>query len=430
MLRGSSKRLSASLPDINRLTKNPLSPVPLMTTRRRFAKLALMAPGAALPLSAARGAGERSIEILSYPAPYWRADGSIMLNPVAMDEGSFTSAFPIIDEVSALVIMPYWSLLNPAPGEFDFSMIERALAYWAPRGRKLVIGPVCFGYPILSVTGELIDATPDWVNARSGSFHQSVMVIGPVRPLAPGEATIRLPLYWDPEYQAAQAALIHNLGRFDSHPGISKIRICTGIMGEDNPTFDGLIDSMPGFTNAAWIAYSRHVVGTYQHTFRTTTLEFDVDRLGFIKALGSRAEQAQADSFMQDLERTGVFLAMDGFDPTDAHAWCDGQSNGQGSGPARSIDYLAADVRAGRAVGLENGGIDQLDDADMLFLGQQFRMIGAKRLVLFPDAVAALNWARFGPNAQNASSEAVFGTARMATMARKASLLLSSIDAA
>ena len=349
-----------------------------------------------------------------------------MLNPVAMDEASFTSEFPIIDELSGLVVMPYWSSLNPAPGVFDFGMIERALAYWEPSGRKLVIGLVCFGYPIRSMTGKLIEVVPGWVTARSAGFQQSVMVIGPVRPLAPDEATIRLPLYWDPEYQAAQEELITMLARFDDHPGISKIRICTGIMGEDNPTFDGLLDGMPGFTNAAWIAYSRLVVGVYQRMFRTTTLEFDVDRLGFIKALGTPDERAHADAFMQYLEESGVFLAMDGFDPADAHAWRDGKGNG----PARSIDYLAAQVHAGRAVGLENGGIDQLDDADMLFLGQQFRIIGARRLVLFPDAVAALNWARFGSNFQNASSEAVFGTARMARMATKARLLLDSIGVA
>lgn len=351
--------------------------------------------------------------LFCYPAPYRRPDGSIMANPVAMEVGSFTDRFPTIAELSGVVVMPFWSSLNPDEGVFDFSLVAAALEYWQRSGRTVVLGAVTAGYPVRAVSGALIGAVPDWVVRRSATCRQAIRVIGSVVPMgSAATAPVEFPLYWDPAFQAAEAALVAALARFDGHPALGRVRVCTGIMGEDNPTFDGLRDAMPGFSPLAWIAYSRRVLALYRRAFTRTGLEFDVDRMGFIRALGSETERRAADGFMRELDRDGVFLAMNGLDVPDVDLW----RAGTRSGPACSLDYVAARRRSGTAVGLEGGGVSHLDDADVLALARAFRRIDADRFVAFPDSIAAINWCRDGRNAQNETSVRIYGPDRMTSM--------------
>ena len=361
--------------------------------------------------------------VCSYPAPYRRGDGAIMLSPIAIDPASFTTGFPTIPEVDGLVLMPLWSSLNPAPGRFDFTLIEQALDAWGASGRSVVVGPVTFGYPVMIEAGRMEHPVPSWVLSRTRNFTQSVSVIGPVRPLQISRQDVAFPLYWDPFFQHAQALLIEALGRFDGHPALSTVRICTGITGEDNPTFDGLRDGMPGFSNAHWIDYTRAVFSRYRTTFHRTLLEFDIDRFGFIKAMGTDADRRLADSFIGDVEADRIFLAMDGLDPANVAAW----RRNAATGPACSLRYVQAVRRAGGRIGVEGGGLDQLDMADVDALVAACRDIGPDRLVIFPDAVAALDRERHGPTRANALSEAIFGDARMTSLARKGACLMEGI---
>ena len=391
-------------------------------SRRSFA-------GATLAAALLRAGGmlaapsPRPPKIFSYPAPYQRGDGAIMLSPIAIDPTSFTTRFPAIRELDGIVLMPLWSSLNPAPGRFDFTLIEQALDFWSPRRRSVVLGAVTFGYPVMTEAGRMQHPVPSWVLERTRNFVQSVPVLGPVRPLLINRRDVAFPFYWDPFFQQTQAALIEALGRFDGHPALWSVRICTGITGEDNPTFDGLRDAMSGFSNAHWIGYTRAVVGRYRATFHQSTLEFDVDRLGFIKALGTASDRALADGLIHDIDVDRIFFAMNGLDPPNVAAWRNGTSNG----PACSLRYVQEVRRRGGRVGVEGGGLNSLSMADVDTLAAACRLIGPERLVIFPDALAALDRRRYGPSTANALSEAVFGPACMSSLADKGLRLMEGI---
>ena len=349
-----------------------------------------------------------------------------MLNPIATNIGSFTTLFPMINELSGIVLMPYWSVLNAGPGRFDFSMIERALDFWSSTGRTVIVGLVTFGYPIQTEASRLTHPVPSWILDRAKTFRQSVPVIGPIRPLSPTATRDTIfPLYWDPVYWRGLTALIEAFSRFDGHPAISTIRICTGITGEDNPTFDGLADAMPGFTNAKWIKYTVAVFNLYRAAFRRSTLEFDIDRIGFIKSLGARSDRASADRFVRRLGADHTFLAMNGFDPTNVASWRSGSQDG----PACSLRYVEAVKRGGGRVGLEGGGLDQLSVTDVKSLVTAIQVIGPERLVIFPDAVAALDRERRGAAPTNELSELIFGAHRLESLANKAHELFEGIGA-
>ena len=363
-------------------------------------------------------------EIFSYPAPYRRADGSIMSNPVAIDLGSFTNNFPTIPELTGVIVMPYWSMINPKPKTFDFSLIEKALDYWRGMDRKIVLGVVTYCYPTRSVSGKLIEAVPSWVVERSKTYRQAVRVIGSVKPLGPDVLVDAVfPTYWDDSFQQAEAELVRALGRFDGHPALSKIRVCTGIMGEDNPTFDGLRASMPGFSSLAWINYSSKVLDIYREAFSRTQLEFDIDRVGFIKALGDYGERKAADIFMQKIKTNGIFLAMNGLDVPNVKDWLAGVK----SGPGTSLNYIMQQKNAGHAVGLESGNVSDLSDMDVDLLAKAFRSVSADRLVTFSDAIAAINWCRNGSSEMTETSETIYGASHMAAIGALGQRLLYSL---
>ena len=390
--------------------------------------IARVAAAAALLSATSRGATARplSTRVFSYPAAWRRPDdGAIMLSPIAVDAGSCTTGLPAIRELAGVVVMPLWSALNPAPGRFDFELIERALSYWSALGRSIVVGAVTFGYPVMTSRARMQHPVPDWVLERARSFKQTVPVIGPVKPLSITQRDVVFPLYWDPFFQQAQLTLIEALGRFDGHPALSTVRICTGITGEDNPTFDGLRDAMPGFGNARWMGYTRAVLNRYRATFRRTTLEFDIDRLGFIESLGTDVERVLADRLVRNIAKDQIFLAMNGLDPANVKAWLDGAM----TGPAYSLRAVQHVQRAGGRVGVEGGGLDQLNMADVDTLVTACRLICPDRLVVFPDAIVALDRRRHGTSPASALAEAVFGDARMTSLADKGARLMEGIGA-
>jgi hypothetical protein len=365
----------------------------------------------------------RKPELYFYPAPYRLATGEIMYTPFAVDEASFASAFPQIAEMAGLVVMPYWSQVSPRPGVHDLTLIDHALSYWGARGKTVVAGVITVGFPLRARRGERVGATPEWLMRQIDTYEQDCDFIGTVRPIEPARTRFRFPSYWDPRFLAAQARMIASLARFDGHPALSRVRIGTGVTAEDNPTFDGLRNAMPGFSNRAWIDYSRTIFRLYKAAFRRTPLEFDLDRMGWIRASGTPGEQRAADAFVAELNRDGVFLAMNGLDTPNALDWL---NQGQ-SGTTRSIDYLVQRRRQGRPVGLEGASLDNLGQADLQTQARVFDAVGASRMVLFSDAASALDFVRSGANPRNATGRELFGEARLRVTAARAETFFRDI---
>ena len=366
--------------------------------------------------SSGAGRAARKVELYFYPAPYRLATGEIMYTPFAVDEASFTSGFPQVAEMSGVVVMPYWSHVSPRAGFHDLGLVDRALDYWKPRGKTVVIGVVTVGYPLRSRRGELVGATPDWLMRQIDTYEQACDFVGTVHPVEPARTRFRFPSYWDPRFLAAQAQLVAELARFDGHPAVSKVRIATGITAEDNPTFDGLRSAMPGFSNLAWIDYCRKLLRLYRTAFRRTALEFDLDRMGWIKATGTPADRRAADAFVSELDRAGVFLAMNGLDTPNALDWLDKGV----AGTTRSIEYLVQRRRKGRPVGLEGAGLDGLGQADLQTQARVFDAVGASRIVLFSDGACALDFVRAGADPRNATARELFGEAKLSVTAGRA----------
>ena len=342
-------------------------------------------------------------KLFFYPPPYRLSDGQVIFSPVAVDPAQVAENFPDIAEMSGVIVAVYWSKLCPEEHRCDFSMIDHALDYWGRRGKKVVVSVVTFGHPMTVVrsgTHSLETPTPDWLLRQVATYKMEAPPIVPVtRPYVPAQRVLTtFPSYWDQRFLSAMRGLIHQLARYDGNPTVSYVRIGTGIMGEDNPSFDGLGNAMPGWSNLAWIKYSRSVADAYLRAFKRTRLEFDVDRLGWICATGTAEDQAGANALVDYFNRRNIFLAMNGFDADNIAQW---KSKAWENGTARSMEWIAARERSGKDAGLEGAPLfgPLLRDVDAL--AATFHQIRANRLVLFSDVAGALNYERNGPNPKN-----------------------------
>jgi hypothetical protein len=224
------------------------------------------------------------------------------------------------------------------------------------------------------------------------------LLIKPIRPRTPPEFVNSIqPVYWDRLFISAMRDLVGAMGRYDGHPGISKVRIATGIVGEDNPSFDGLKSAIPGFNNASWLEYCHEIAELYLSVFRSTQLEFDLDRVGWIKARGTYQDKLAADQFVKFLSESRVFFAMNGLDSTHVVQW----RRGDETGAAANLNYIQSQKRMGHSVGLEGAPLFTQDWQNIKLIAQAFDDIGASRLVLFGDVPSAISRARDGAEPWN-----------------------------
>ena len=373
-------------------------------TRPRLAKAAwltiLLAGILLLPvasrLAAAQGVRNPEPALYFYPAPYRMPSGEIMFSPVTLTASQITTAFPQIPQMSGVVLMVYWSQLCPRRNECDFSIIDDALSYWRSKGKKVVLGVVTVAHPLAlgENEDELISATPEWVLHSVATYTQAARILTPVhrgRPPPPAHEAV-FPVYWDPVFIAEVRRLIASLARFDGDPALAQIRICTGIMCEDNPTWDGLRSAMPGFSNAAWIDYSRKIVDFFAASFHKTQIEFDIDRMGFISVSRSLDDRQAVAGFMNHLLQRRVFLAMDGLDQDNVAHWLSGDAYG----PAASLGWVARFEQAGLPVGVEGATSFNPRWTDLNAIVGAISRLHPSRLVLFGDWAALLDYARSG----------------------------------
>ncbi len=367
-------------------------------------------------------------ELFFYPAPCRLADNSIMSSPVTIEKTQIAEDFPQITEMSGVVLVLYWSKVMPR-GKPDFSIIDHALDFWSPKGKKVVLDVATVGHPMFELDhGEevFVTPTPDYILARIQTFAMAAPPIAPVRPVRTWEkrGTI-FPVYWDKTFIEAVAHLVGLLAHYDGHPGLSKVRISTGILGEDNPTFDGLRSNMPGFSNAAWLQYCRTITDIYLRAFSHTQLEFDIDRIGWIYSRGTPDDRTHADQFVDYLRKRQVFLAMDGLDSVTVSMWRGDQSDGLG--PARCLDYLTLRRATGDAVGLEGSPLFNPRFQDISSIASAIRDVPADRLVLFGDLPGVLSFHRQGPTRQNETTRAVFPITELDKLYEQGSSLLELI---
>ena len=368
-------------------------------------------------------------ELFFYPPAIRLEDGSILASPITIDSRQIAEAFPQIEEMAGVVLALYWSQIEPSAGNFDFSIIEHVFSFWKEIGKKIVLDVATVGYPMYRVeNGKAVmkSATPADVLLKVETFIRPVRAIWPLgHPDKWRQLPTILPSYFDAQFLVEVSKMVNALARFDGDPTLSKVRIATGIGSEDNPTFDGLKSRIPGWSNRAWLVYCRHMTDIYLQNFSRTQLEFDLDRVGWVYALGTDADRADADQFIDYLQSKHVFLAVDGLDTANITAWRIQQTS---SGIARDFQYLQEQHAAGRAIGLEAGHTFSnplFTDADVI--AAAVLAIGADRLVLFADAPATLNFRRFGLTPQNEITISIMAPAVRQSIADRAERLLTLI---
>lgn len=102
----------------------------------------------------------------------------------------------------------FWRVLEPSPGQYDFSMIEGALQTSQERGQTLAVRLMAFG----SVGQPQV---PDWYAARY-----------PMTDFDYGRGTMHIPVHDSPEYLEQWGNLVREFGRrFDGHPQLESIDI-------------------------------------------------------------------------------------------------------------------------------------------------------------------------------------------------------------
>ena len=394
---------------------------------------ALLSCSATAFFASAAGSAASSIqrrpELFFYPPAVRLADNSVLASPITIDGTQIAEGFPQIKEMSGVVLALYWFQIEPSPGNYNFSIVEHALSFWGKIDKKVVLDIATVGYPIYWVeNGESVfrTPTPPEVLREVQTYEQQVRVIAPLHQMSSwNKRSTLLPSYFDPQFATAVEKMVRALSQFDGHPGLSKVRIATGIGSEDNPAFDGLKSSMPGWSNQAWLAYCKQMTEVYLSNFRRTQLEFDLDRIGWIYALGTAMDRMAADAFIQYLGSKYIFLAVDGLETANIAAWRLHQPT---SGVARDIQYLQQQHAAGRAIGLEAGRAFSnplFNNVDVI--AAAIRDIGADRLVLFADAPATLNFQRLGLNAQNETTVRAMAPTAAQDIANRTRRLLTLI---
>ena len=297
-----------------------------------------------------------------YPPPYQYNDDHLLDSIQAMSASQVTDLVPAVSFMSGIVLVVDWSSICPTAGACDFTLIDRTLTYWAARNKKIVLSVATISFPFMSAPDgkHVQNATPDWVLKQVKTYPISTEIMG-TDPMGK-TAVSQFPDFRDPKFLQLTSALVRDLAQhYDGNPTIAQVRIGTGLQGEENPIVGGIPGhtKMPNFQETQWLAFCLQTVQQYQSAFHKSELEFDISRLGFIRALGTGADQVFADAFFSELAAARLFIAYNGLEAHDDDLLT-GAPN-----PADAIDvamdaglrYLLGYQRSGGRIGLEAIGL-------------------------------------------------------------------------
>jgi hypothetical protein len=174
---------------------------------------------------------------------------------IAIQPATFTN--PAVD---GIVIRTFWSNVQPAPDQFDWSFIDRQVQAASANGKKviLIVLPGAF--------------TPQWALQRVQSA-QFVVDYGFVQ-----GTTVTLPMPWDATYLTRWSAFVRVLGqRYDSNPAVVNVPVAgpTSISEEmslpNDPTAVAKWRQL-GYTLEKYEGAWQQTLGVYVRSFPTTQI--------------------------------------------------------------------------------------------------------------------------------------------------------------
>jgi hypothetical protein len=353
-------------------------------------KRTLLAAFTALAL-AGRAAADPSPALFYYPPAAIYPPHYLVGSPLTLLPGQSTTQFPAIPEMNGVAFTTYWSVICPQEGKYDFSMIDDALSYWRARGKKVVLAVATVGFPVRMADDSLMSATPAWVMKKVANVTAKIRII-PYSPiLSKNRGVASVPSYFDPVFMAETRKLVNALAqRYDGNPTIAQVRICTGILGEDNATFDGIQTKYPGFTKDGWTDYTREVTDLYCAAFHHSELDWDEGWITVNQMYGTAEEKARARAYVESLFQRHIFIAFNGLSSQDNFIW---QNRDNPAALTQWQQTIALDLRTlqeakrhGCHIGLEAYSV--LTDKEMRSVPDMLATIRAlqpDRLVWFND---------------------------------------------
>ena len=368
-------------------------------------------------------------ELFFYPPPIRLADGALVYSPVTFAPEQLTSDFPQIDEMSGVVLIAYWSTICPTENACNFELIDRVLDYWKARKKKVVLSIATVGFPIrVYQDGQSreLNATPDWVLRRVTTFSEPSRVITAIGE-PPHQSLAVFPVYNDPSFVSEIRKLVAQLARYDGNSTIAQVRISAGLLGEDNPSVDGLKSRMPGFSDTVWTNYCRLMLDIYAEKFHRTQLEFDLGRISWSGALGDEAQKRLEATLITELQNKHALIAFDGLESSTLSV-LEGPVDRKTLGPARTLSRLVATKQKGESIGLESAAPLQVPRMnDIASIEATIEKIMPSRLVLFGTDAGIINLARTGENPTNETTRRFISKDRRSEEGARAINLLKQI---
>lgn len=273
--------------------------------------------------------------LLTYPAPYFSSH-NIVPGLVASNENQMTSLVPDQSQIYGVVLLLYWSVIEPKPGVYNWGIINRAIRYWRARNKKIVLAPVAYGAPVVfsggwGGGGLPQNGLPSWL-IRGHTLHAHSRTLPSYPEVILGSTRtsgVKVPIPWDPVFQIQYARFIRELGlHYNGNSTIAFVRIGVGKEGEEEYPIDCPSELIPqyvctaatkkfGWTPARWyrsaIQITREYLAAFSHT--RLSLDFGLTNLFYDKRLPQYFQyHSQAALLLDYCSRNGIILGYDGLD--------------------------------------------------------------------------------------------------------------------
>ncbi len=208
--------------------------------------------------------------------------------------GNNSSADATNPSLAGVVLVYYWSQIEPEKGVFDWRAITDDMAPWVAAGKKIILRVSTSGAatwdPPFSASG-----TPPWVFADG------------TRSISDNGET--LPVYWDPSYLADYQAFVRSFAlQFDGNSHIAFIEPGIGMGGETlaetDPSGSGVKAwEADGYTNGHWLTTIETIASFFKASFSKTAMFPLVDMTFFD---GNDDDYASLMSFFRAIPNWGL----------------------------------------------------------------------------------------------------------------------------
>ncbi len=239
-------------------------------------------------------------------------------------------------DLAGVVLVYYWSQIEPENGTFDWNVIQDDMAPWVAAGKKVILR--------ISTSG-----VASWDPPYSGSGTPPWVFGDGTRAISDNGETV--PVYWDQAYLSDYASFVQSLAQqFDGNPDVSFIEPGIGMGGETLPETNASAAGIAsweadGYTDAQWLTTVEQIASFFRASFHQTPVFPLVDMTFFD---GNEADYDALVSWFKAIPGWG--LQYDGLTSTSAlNAEWSGRpiSLEQRNPTSTSGDCLCSDIAQG-----------------------------------------------------------------------------------